>query len=1093
MPKRTDLKSILIIGSGPIVIGQACEFDYSGVQACKALKEEGYKVILVNSNPATIMTDPGIADKIYIEPIIPEIIEKIIQKDLPDAILPTMGGQTALNIAIELEKKGILAYYNVELIGAKASNIQMAEDRFKFRKAMRDIGLDLPRSFNVSSLEESWECLQELTFPVVVRSSFTLGGGGSNIIYQRNEFEQSILHALKTSPIKQAQLEEYLFGWKEFELEMMRDKSGNCIVVCAIENVNPMGVHTGDSITVAPILTLSDKEFQQMRDMAIAIMRKIGIDTGGANVQFAVNPKNGRIVVIEMNPRVSRSSALASKATGFPIAKISAKLAVGLTLDEIPNEITKTTYAAFEPTIDYIVTKIPRFSFEKFPEVSTQLTTSMKSVGEVMAIGRNFIESFQKAIVSLEVGLNGLDEIVQLPVDLRKKIKVIRDHLSRAEPNQFLYIAEAFRSGFSTEGIHKLCQYDPWFLNQIKKIVDVENILKKEGLPKTSQQLNYLKSLGFSNKRLSYLTNQSESKIYKQLANHKITPSYKCVDTCAAEFTSSTPYLYSTYEINFSSVNNCEASVSDNEKVIIVGSGPNRISQGIEFDYCCVQAALCLKELGYETIMINCNPETVSTDYSVSDRLYFEPLTEEHVLSVIYKEKTKGKLKGVILQLGGQTPLNLIHALSKSDIPILGTSFNSIELAENRKKFSKLLVKLNLRQPRNATATSKEEILGLSNKVGYPLILRPSYVIGGHKMVVIKSKDKMQAVLSRSQDSLFELGPVLIEHYLENAKEIDVDAISDGSDVYIAGIMEHFERAGIHSGDSTCSLPSFSLTSNILNIIKEYTIILCTALRVQGFINIQFAIKDEELFVLEVNPRASRTIPYLSKATGITFVRLATQLIIGTQLRDLEFRKQHTLGHVCVKQPIFSFSQLPGSDSSLNHSMKSTGEVMGMGSNLLDATAKACLSILKEKPVATTVLIRVHHYEELEIIPIIKDLLRLKYKIKLSQKNNQLLMNIKKSRDSIKIVDFKKENFNTLFQDVFLFIDTLNFPHEEKELKKHSYTELNILRCTTLQHAKGFVRALQFYLFKDLSPVSLTLDISNNGKLSSNHEAHSFT
>jgi carbamoyl-phosphate synthase large subunit len=1087
MPKRADLNSILVIGSGPIIIGQACEFDYAGVQACKALREEGYKVILINSNPATIMTDPEIADIIYIEPIIPEIIENIIQRHLPDALLPTMGGQIALNTAIELEKRGILDRYNVELIGAKASNIQKAEDRFKFRESMKGIGLDLPKSFIISNLEESWDSLRELKFPMVVRSSFTLGGSGGNVIYKKEAFEKAILEALNASPIKQALLEEYLLGWKEFEFEMMRDKAGNCIVICAIENMTPMGIHTGDSITVAPALTLTDKEFQHMRNMAIAIMTEIGIEAGGANVQFAINPRDGRIVVIEMNPRVSRSSALASKATGFPIAKISAKLAVGFTLDEIPNEITKTTFAAFEPAIDYIVTKIPRFSFEKFPGVNSYLTTSMKSVGEVMAIGRTFIESFQKAISSLEAGLSGFDDLIHLPTNINERIKIIKDHLTRPEQDQFLYIAEAFRAGLSTEEVQGLCQYDPWFLNQIKRVIKIENVIRKKGLPKTSQQLKYLKSLGFSNKRLAHLANLSEPEIYNQLLNHKIAPSYKRVDTCAAEFASSTPYFYSNYETHFSNIDNCEADVSDKEKVIIIGSGPNRISQGIEFDYSCVQAALSLKELGYETIMVNCNPETVSTDFTVSDRLYFEPLTEEYILSIIHKEKSNGTLKGVIIQLGGQTPLNLIHALSNANIPILGTPFSSIELVENRQKFSELLTKLKLKQPKNASANCKEEILELSNEIGYPLIFRPSYVIGGHGMEVLRSENEVVRFLNIDDQSFLETGPLLIERYLEHAKEVDLDAISDGKDVYIAGIMEHFEKAGIHSGDSTCSFPSFSLSEDILTDLKKYTFTLCKALEIQGLINIQFAIKGEEIYILEVNPRASRTIPFVSKATGVPFVRLAAQLMAGLTLSELKVNRQPS-NYIYVKYPIFSFVQLPGADFFLNHTMKSTGEVMGVGHNLVDATAKAFLSILRKEPMGKTVLVRVNRYEELEIIPIIKELINLKYQIELSIENKNILKNIKFS--NINTIDFKKEKneYEHLFKDVSLIIDTVQLQYKEEDLQYLTNTLLrkNIIKCTTLQHARGLVRALQFYYLKNLElfPMNLKEEYS----LSSNHK-----
>lgn len=1080
MPKRTDLSSILIIGSGPIIIGQACEFDYSGVQACKALREEGYKVILVNSNPATIMTDPDVADIIYIEPIIPEIISSIIEKHSPDALLPTMGGQIALNTAIELEEKGILARYNVELIGAKASNIKKAEDRSQFRESMKRIGLDLPKSFIISSLKEAHNCLKELSFPIVVRTSFTLGGSGGNIIYTKTDFERSILEAFNASPIKQVLLEEYLFGWKEFELEMMRDKADNCIVVCTIENINPMGVHTGDSLTVAPALTLSDKEFQHMRDMAIAVMREIGIDTGGANVQFAVNPQDGRIVVIEMNPRVSRSSALASKATGFPIAKISAKLAVGLTLEEIPNEITKTTFAAFEPTMDYIITKIPRFSFEKFPGVSTHLTTSMKSVGEVMAIGRTFMESFQKAISSLEVGLSGFDEISDLPANKKAHLTIIKNHLTRPTPNQFLYIAEAFRGGFSTEEIHELCQYDPWFLNQIKQVVETECIVKKKGLPKTSQQLKYIKSLGFSNKRLASLTNLSEDEINHQILNHKIFPSYKRVDTCAAEFSSSTPYLYSTYETHFSEVDNCEAEVSDKEKVIIIGSGPNRISQGIEFDYCCVQASLALKALGYETIMINCNPETVSTDYSISDRLYFEPLTEEYVLAIIRKEKSKGSLKGVIIQLGGQTPLNLMQALSDESIPVLGTPSSSIELAENRHKFSEILTRLGLRQPKNAAANCKEEILELSNEIGYPLIIRPSYVIGGHRMEILTSKKEIIRFIKNVDHSFFASGPLLIERYLEDAKEVDVDAISDGNDIYIAGIMENFEKAGIHSGDSTCALPSFSLSKNVLEELKEHTFTLCMALNIHGIINIQFAIIDEEIFILEVNPRASRTLPFLSKAKGISFVQLATQLMMGRKLNELKIEDPIPTNYTFVKQPIFSFEKLPGVDPSLNCTMKSTGEAMGIGCNLEEATAKAFLSILRTQPKSKTVAIRVNSNEELKIIPIINKLLILGFKIKIALENSKILENLYASKEFLETIEFYKDDLicEHLFHDVFLVIDTLKI--DNSEYNKGDFRKFllrnHIIECTNFYHAKGITRALQFYILNDLEPIPLSLN-----------------
>lgn len=1084
MPKRTDLNSILVIGSGPIIIGQACEFDYSGVQACKALREEGYEIILVNPNPATIMTDPQIADTVYVEPIIPEIISKIIKKHLPDALLPTMGGQIALNTAIQLEESGILAQYNVELIGAKAPNIKKAEDRSKFQEAMKQLGLNIPKGFHISSLDEAYICLKELTFPLVVRSSFTLGGIGGHIIYKKDDFEDFILQALNLSPIKQALLEEYLFGWKEFELEMMRDNKGNCVVVCAIENINPMGVHTGDSITVAPSLTLTDKEFQNMRDMAIAIMYEIGIDTGGANVQFAVNPRDGRIVVIEMNPRVSRSSALASKATGFPIARISAKLAVGLTLDEIPNEITKTTYAAFEPAIDYVVTKIPRFSFEKLPEANLNLSTSMKSVGEVMAIGRTFKESFQKAISSLEIGLNGLDELNCLPANKIERLQIIKNHLLKPTPNQFLYIAEAFRENLSTNEIHEYCQYDLWFLNQIKQLVEVENVIKKEGLPDTSYELKYLKSLGFTNKRLAQLTNTAEQNINQLFINHKIYPSFKRVDTCAAEFESSTPYLYSTYETNFSETDNCEAGVSNKEKIIIIGSGPNRISQGIEFDYCCVHASLTLKNFGYETIIINCNPETVSTDYTISDRLYFEPLTEEMVLSIIQKEMSNGILKGVIIQLGGQTPINLIPALAAANIPILGTSYKSIELAEDRHKFSQLLSMIGLKQPFNTIANCSSEILNLCKEVGYPVILRPSYVIGGHNMAILKSEKETINFLNKEDRSFFQFGPLLIERYLVDAIEVDVDAISDGTDIHIAGIMEHFEKAGIHSGDSTCSLPSFSLSEIIIKEIERNTVTLCKVLNIQGIINIQFAIQDGEIFVLEVNPRASRTIPFVSKAKGVSFVELAVQLMIGKKINDLRIENIQNLNFSYVKCPIFSFSQSPGVDPSLNSTMKSTGEVMGVGYNLAEATAKAFLSILKAKPKKKTVIIKVNHNEELELIPIISELIKIGYKIRLALENINIIKNYPFSEDVIEIIKFNKITIadDNFFNDTFLIINTIEEYNSENSHNKYRKFILknNITQCSTLHHAKGLIRALQFYHFNDLELIPISSNVVNH-------------
>ena len=1057
MPKRTDIKSILIIGAGPIIIGQACEFDYSGVQACKALREEGYRVILINPNPATIMTDPEVADAIYIEPINLDIIEQIIIKEKPDALLSTMGGQVALNAAMELEEAGILKKYHVELIGAKPSNIKKAEDRAEFCKAMLANGIDVPKSFIIKSLVEAKQYIKELKFPVVIRPSFTLGGKGGSIIRNISDLEKKVAHALESSPINQALLEEYLEGWKEFEFEMMRDKADNCIVVCSIENINPMGVHTGDSITVAPALTLTDKEFQNLRNIAISVMREIGIDTGGANVQFAVNPKDGGVVVIEVNPRVSRSSALASKATGLPIAKISAKLAVGLTLDEIPNEITKTTYASFEPTIDYIVTKIPRFAFDKFPHADPHLTVSMKSIGEVMAIGRTFIESMQKALVSLEIGLDGFDEIRPSPTK-----ETIIQKLKNPTLDQVLYVAEAFREGMILEEVHSHCHYDVWFLEQIQKLIHVEQLLKKESLPNNPYQLRYIKSLGFSNSRLAQLTSLSEENVSQKLIQYNITPSYKRIDTCAAEFPSSTPYLYSTHETHFSSIENCDAEISNREKVIIIGSGPNRIGQGIEFDYCCVQASLALKDLGYETIMINCNPETVSTDYTISDRLYFEPLQREYVFNIIRKEQSCGTVKGVIIQFGGQTPLNLISALREANIPILGTSPAAINLAENRQKFSQFLSTINLKQPLNQAANSEADIVAFCDTMPYPLILRPSYVIGGHKMEVVHSDDELQRLLESDYLSVLDTGPVLIEQYLENAKEVDVDAICDGENIYIAGIMEQFEKAGIHSGDSTCALPTFSLSQEIIKILKEQTKILCETLGIKGLINIQFAIQKEEIYIIEVNPRASRTIPFASKAKGVPFAKLAAQVMVGQKIEDVSIPDDQDLEYIYVKMPIFSFSQLHGTHPILNSQMKSTGEVMGSGLNLTEATAKAYLSIIKRAPIIKKVFVSVRENEELEITSVIIELIKLGFHITLSQPNKGILNNLEPLGKSLQILA-DNNILNVNVAEFSIIINTMLYNHADIVYSTYRKTivENHIIECTTFHHAKGVVRAIQ--------------------------------
>ncbi|MDC0417961.1 carbamoyl-phosphate synthase large subunit [Candidatus Pelagibacter sp.] len=836
MPKRKDLKKILVVGAGPIIIGQACEFDYSGTQACKALRDEGYKVILINSNPATIMTDPGVADKTYIEPITLEVLEKIIKKEKPDAILPTMGGQTALNLAMEAEKKGILKKYKIELIGANSKAIANAEDRKKFRKNMIDIGLDLPKSKIVNNINQASKVLKQIGLPAIIRPAFTLGGLGGGIAKNKKDYFKIIKSGLHESPVSQVLVEECLEGWKEFEMEVVRDRKDNCIIICSIENVDPMGIHTGDSVTVAPALTLTDKEYQVMRNASIACLRKIGVETGGSNVQFAINPKNGRMVVIEMNPRVSRSSALASKATGFPIAKVAAKLAVGYTLDELKNEITKVTPASFEPSIDYVVTKIPRFTFEKFSTSPASLGTSMKSVGEAMAIGRNFKESLQKALISLETGFSGLDRILNL------NTKQIEKKLKENIPNKLLYVAEAIRKKINLKRIYNLSKVDPWFLNQIKEIVDTENKIKSKGLPKEFNEFNRIKSIGFSDKKLAELTNTSEQIVRQKRTALKILPVYKKVDTCAAEFKSFTPYMYSTYQRNFSINSECEADPSSKKKIIILGGGPNRIGQGIEFDYCCCQASFSLKEAGFETIMVNCNPETVSTDYDTSDRLYFEPLKEEYVFNIIKKEQEKGNLLGVIAQFGGQTPIKLAEFLYKNKLPILGTQYTSIDLAEDRDRFRNLLNKLHLKQAESGIAKNYKQAIQIADKIGLPLMVRPSYVLGGRAMEIVHEKNQLKNFIEEAFKAAEE-NPILIDKFIDHAMEVDVDAISDGKDVFVAGIMQHIEEAGIHSGDSACSLPPVSIKPFLIKEIENQTKKLALALKVKGFINIQFAIK----------------------------------------------------------------------------------------------------------------------------------------------------------------------------------------------------------------------------------------------------------
>ncbi len=974
MPKREDIKSILIIGAGPIVIGQGCEFDYSGTQACKILKEEGYRIILVNSNPATIMTDPELADATYIEPITPEMLEKIIIKEQPDAILPTVGGQTALNCAMALSSRGILEKYNVELIGANPETIEKAENRNLFNKSMQKIGLDVPKNVVVRNLEDAIKALDYVGLPAIIRPSFTLGGSGGGVAYNKEEYEAIVCSGLDASPTNEVQIDESIIGWKEYEMEVVRDKADNCIIVCSIENIDPMGVHTGDSITVAPALTLTDKEYQVMRDASIAVLREIGVDTGGSNVQFAVNPKTGKLVVIEMNPRVSRSSALASKATGFPIAKVAAKLAVGYTLNEILNDCTKATPAAFEPTIDYVVTKIPRFNFEKFSGAEPLLTSAMKSVGEAMAIGRNFAESLQKAIRSLEIGLSGLDEM-----NIGTDVDSIRAALGKATPTRLLAIAQAIRQDFSIDEIQNITKYDPWFLEQIQKIIASEKALNQNGLPKDAYGLLQLKKMGFSDQRIAKLTSTTREKVRALRHKLKVRPVYKRIDTCAAEFESMTSYMYGCYEGDGSYEAECEAQISDKKKIIILGGGPNRIGQGIEFDYCCVHAAYALKERGYETIMINCNPETVSTDYDTSDRLYFEPLTEEDVLEIALKEQSRGTIHGVIVQYGGQTPLKLARFLEKENIPIIGTSPETIDLAEDRQLFKALLDKLGLKQPENATAKTIAETRKQAKELGYPLVVRPSFVLGGQNMAIINNDDELNTYLARTTIS-FEYGPILLDRFLQEAVEVDVDAICDGKDVYIAGIMEHIEEAGIHSGDSACSIPPYSLKKTIIAKIKEQTTKLALALKVKGLMNIQYAIKDDVIYILEVNPRASRTVPFVAKATNTPIAKIAARIMAGESLASFKL-KEKDIAHVAVKEAVLPFARFPGVDVILGPEMKSTGEVMGLDMGFGRSYAKAQIAAGNPLPLKGKVFISVKDADKKYLKEICTTLFELNFQI----------------------------------------------------------------------------------------------------------------
>lgn len=971
MPKRTDIQSIMIIGAGPIVIGQACEFDYSGAQACKALREEGYRVILVNSNPATIMTDPGLADATYIEPITPEVVAKIIEKERPDALLPTMGGQTGLNTSLALEEMGVLDKFGVEMIGAKRDAIEMAEDRKLFREAMDRLGLENPKATIITApkkddgsadldtgVQMALDELDEIGLPAIIRPAFTLGGTGGGVAYNREDYIHFCRTGMDASPVNQILVDESLLGWKEYEMEVVRDKADNAIIVCSIENVDPMGVHTGDSITVAPALTLTDKEYQMMRTASIAVLREIGVETGGSNVQWAVNPADGRMVVIEMNPRVSRSSALASKATGFPIAKIAAKLAVGYTLDELDNDITKVTPASFEPTIDYVVTKIPKFAFEKFPGSEPYLTTAMKSVGEAMAIGRTIHESLQKALASMESGLTGFDE-VEIP-GAPDKAAVIKA-ISQQTPDRMRTIAQAMRHGLSDEEIHGVTKFDPWFLARIREIVEAEDGVRENGLPSDAAGIRALKMLGFTDARLANLTGQKEAEVRKARRGAGVNAVFKRIDTCAAEFEAQTPYMYSTYEAPMMGEVECEARPSDRKKVVILGGGPNRIGQGIEFDYCCCHACYALTDQGYETIMINCNPETVSTDYDTSDRLYFEPLTFEHVMEILETEKQNGTLHGVIVQFGGQTPLKLANALEESGIPILGTSPDAIDLAEDRERFQALVNSLNLKQPKNGIASTDAQALEIAEEIGFPLVIRPSYVLGGRAMEIVRDMAQLERYIAEavvvSGDS-----PVLLDSYLAGAVELDVDALCDGTDVHVTGIMQHIEEAGVHSGDSACSLPPYSLEKDVIARIKEQTNALAKALNVVGLMNVQFAIKDDEIFLIEVNPRASRTVPFVAKATDSAIASIAARIMAGEPLSNFPMRAPYApdagydvntpmadpmtladpdMPWYSVKEAVMPFARFPGVDTILGPEMRSTGEVMGWDRSFARAFLKA--------------------------------------------------------------------------------------------------------------------------------------------------------
>lgn len=1045
MPKRTDIESVLIIGAGPIVIGQACEFDYSGAQACKALREEGYRVILVNSNPATIMTDPEMADATYIEPINWQTVARIIEKERPTVLLPTMGGQTALNCALDLDREGVLEKYNVEMIGAKKEAIDMAEDRQKFKVAMEEIGLDMPRAAIAHSLEEAYQVQAQVGFPTVIRPSFTMGGSGGGIAYNKEEFEEICKRGLDLSPVSELLVEESVLGWKEYEMEVVRDTNDNCIIICSIENLDPMGIHTGDSITVAPAQTLTDKEYQHMRDKSLAVLRKIGVETGGSNVQWAINPEDGRMTIIEMNPRVSRSSALASKATGFPIAKIAAKLAIGYTLDELQNDITNgATPASFEPSIDYVVTKIPRFTFEKFPEADNHLTTQMKSVGEVMSIGRTFQESLQKALRGLETGMDGFTEVIEASTPDEEVDDLIKQELIQAGPDRLWYVAEAFRRGYTMDELFDLTKIDPWFLVQIEDLIKIEENLRGTVLTSIEKDQMYrLKRKGFSDSRLASVMAVSEDHVRKHRHSLDIHPVYKRVDTCAAEFSTSTAYMYSTYE------EECEANVTDKEKIVVLGGGPNRIGQGIEFDYCCVHAAFAMRDDGYETIMINCNPETVSTDYDTSDRLYFEPLTLEDVLEVLILEKPKG----VIVQYGGQTPLKLARALEAAGVPIIGTSPDAIDLAEDRERFQQLVNSLGLKQPPNRLARSESEAVKNAAEIGYPLVVRPSYVLGGRAMEIVYSEKD----LMRYMNEAFKVSndaPVLLDHFLDDAIEVDVDAICDGKDVLIGSIMEHIEQAGVHSGDSACSLPPYSLSKEILEGLREQTRQLAMGLNVIGLMNIQFAIQDDVIYLIEVNPRASRTVPFVSKAIGRPLAKVAARCMAGVSLAEQGMLEEIIPAHYSVKEAVFPFVKFPGVDPLLGPEMKSTGEVMGVGMTFGEAFAKAQSGAGADLPTSGKVFISVKDRDRASAVELSRELVEQGFEVVATRGTGRMLTDAGVNCQLInKVYEGRPHIVDMIKNDeIVLIINTT----EGKKAIKDSFT----IRSSALQHKVSYTTTM---------------------------------